>query len=131
MSQEKGGEKIMLETINNYIWNSGLLILLLGTGIFLTLKTKFFQFRRSGFIFKSVRRSLKNSGSSQWKISASALAASMGTGNIVGVTAAIAIGGAGAVFQRGWRSWSCFLDAGVCFFWNDADLCRKCFVNEI
>lgn len=105
MSQEKGGEKIMLETINNYIWNSGLLILLLGTGIFLTLKTKFFQLRRSGFIFKSVRRSLKNSGSSQWKISASALAASMGTGNIVGVTAAIAIGGAGAVF---WMQVSAF-----------------------
>lgn len=88
----------MLETINNYIWNAGLLVLLLGTGIFLTVKTGFFQIRRAGFIMRSIKRSLIQSGSSQWKISASALAASMGTGNIVGVTAALSLGGAGAVF---------------------------------
>lgn len=88
----------MLKVINDYIWNAGLLVLLLGTGIFLTVKTGFFQIRRAGFILRSIRRSLRQSGSSQWKISASALAASMGTGNIVGVTAALALGGAGAVF---------------------------------
>lgn len=88
----------MLETINNYIWNAGLLVLLLGTGIFLTFKTGFFQIRRAGFIIKSIGHSLRKNGSSQWKISASALAASMGTGNIVGVAAALYIGGAGAVF---------------------------------
>lgn len=88
----------MLETINNYIWNAGLLVLLLGTGMFLTIKTRFFQIRRAGFIIKSISHSLRKNGSSQWKISASALAASMGTGNIVGVAAALYIGGAGAVF---------------------------------
>lgn len=88
----------MLETINNYIWNAGLLVLLLGTGIFLTVKTGFFQIRRADFILRSIGRSLRKNGSSQWKISASALAASMGTGNIVGVAAALALGGAGAVF---------------------------------
>lgn len=88
----------MLKVINDYIWNAGLLVLLLGTGMFLTVKTGFFQIRRAGFILRSIRRSLRQSGSSQWKISASALAASMGTGNIVGVTAALALGGAGAVF---------------------------------
>lgn len=88
----------MLEAINNYIWNAGLLVLLLGTGIFLTFKTGFFQIRRAGFIIKSIGHSLRKNGSSQWKISASALAASMGTGNIVGVAAALYIGGAGAVF---------------------------------
>lgn len=88
----------MLKVINDYIWNAGLLVLLLGTGMFLTVKTGFFQIRRAGFILRSIRHSLRQSGSSQWKISASALAASMGTGNIVGVTAALALGGAGAVF---------------------------------
>lgn len=95
----------MLERINAYIWNAGLLTLLLGTGIFLTVKTGFFQLRRAGFIFRSIRKSLKMGGASQWKVSSSALAASMGTGNIVGVTAAIAIGGAGAVF---WMQISAF-----------------------
>ncbi|MGN0630750.1 MAG: alanine/glycine:cation symporter family protein [Ruminococcus sp.] len=88
----------MLKAINDYIWNAGLLVFLLGTGIFLTVKTGFFQIRRAGFILRCIKRSLRQSGSSQWKISASALAASMGTGNIVGVTAALALGGAGAVF---------------------------------
>ncbi len=95
----------MLERINSYIWNAGLLVLLLGTGIFLTVKTKFFQLRHAGYIFRSIKNSLKKGGSSQWKISASALAASMGTGNIVGVTAALAMGGAGAVF---WMQVSAF-----------------------
>ncbi len=91
----------MLETINNYIWNAGLLVLLLGTGVFLTIKTGFFQLRGAGFIFRKIISSLKNDsgkGSSQWRICMSALSASMGTGNIVGVTAALSIGGAGAIF---------------------------------
>ncbi|MGN0584998.1 MAG: alanine/glycine:cation symporter family protein [Ruminococcus sp.] len=96
----------MLERINSYIWNAGLLVLLLGTGTFLTIKTGFFQIRRAGMIFRSIKASLKRSGSSQWKISASALAAAMGTGNIVGVTAALAIGGPGAIF---WMEISAFL----------------------
>lgn len=95
----------MLEMINSYVWNAGLLVLLLGTGIFITVKTGFFQLRHAGYIFKSIRTSLKKSGSSQWKVSSSALAASMGTGNIVGVTAALAMGGAGAVF---WMQVSAF-----------------------
>ncbi|MDD6269661.1 MAG: amino acid carrier protein [Oscillospiraceae bacterium] len=96
----------MLERINSYIWNAGLLVLLLGTGTFLSIKTGFFQIRRAGFIFRSIKASLKQNGSSQWKISASALAAAMGTGNIVGVTAALAIGGPGAIF---WMEISAFL----------------------
>lgn len=91
----------MLETINNYIWNAGLLVLLLGTGVYITVKTGFFQLRGAGYILKKIYASLKGKGSegvSQWRVCMSALAASMGTGNIVGVTAALSIGGAGAIF---------------------------------
>lgn len=92
----------MLERINGYIWNAGLLTLLLGTGVLLTLRTGFFQIRGIGYILKSTFGSLKNDkragGVSQWKICTAALSASMGTGNIVGVTAALSIGGAGAIF---------------------------------
>ncbi|MGN0591901.1 MAG: alanine/glycine:cation symporter family protein [Ruminococcus sp.] len=92
----------MLEKINGYIWNAGLLTLLLGTGILLTLHTRFFQIRGIGYIFKRIFGSLHKGnhgdGVSQWKICTAALSASMGTGNIVGVTAALSIGGAGAVF---------------------------------
>lgn len=98
-----GAERIfMLEQLNGYIWNAGLLTLLLGTGILLTLRTGFFQVRGMGYILKRIFGSLRNGqekdGVSQWKICTAALSASMGTGNIVGVTAALSIGGAGAVF---------------------------------
>lgn len=89
----------MLETINAYIWNSGLLFLLLFTGLIVTIKTGFFQIRGIRLIAGSIKSSLTGGkGLSQWRVCTSALAASMGTGNIAGVIAAIYIGGAGAVF---------------------------------
>ena len=89
----------MLERINGYIWNAGLLFLLLFTGMLVTVKTGFFQLRGIAYISRSIRRSLSSDGGfSQWRVCTSALAASMGTGNIAGVIAAIYIGGPGAVF---------------------------------
>lgn len=89
----------MLERINGCIWNSGLLFLLLFTGVIITVRTGFFQIRGVPHIARNIGRSLKGGGGlSQWRVCTSALAASMGTGNIAGVIAAIYIGGAGAVF---------------------------------
>lgn len=89
----------ILERINAYIWNGGLLFLLLGTGLAVSVKTVFFQLRGIRLIAGSIKASLtKGKGLSQWRVCTSALAASMGTGNIAGVIAAIYTGGAGAVF---------------------------------
>lgn len=90
----------MLEQINQYIWGSGLLVLLLGTGLIISVRTRFFQFFGIPTILRSTfgRLFQKKDGTAQWKTCSAALAAAMGTGNIVGVAVALAAGGAGAVF---------------------------------
>lgn len=96
----------MLNFINNAVWGSPLLFLMLGTGLLYTLKLGFFQIVKFPHIVKSTILSLSNSkngnsksgGVSQFQAATASLAAAMGTGNIVGVAAAITIGGAGAIF---------------------------------
>ena len=102
----------VIETVNSYIngkvWGAFGLILLVGTGIILTCVTKFFQVSHIGMWFKHTLGSLfnkevikhsKEKGSiSPFQALCTALAATVGTGNIAGVAAAICIGGAGAVF---------------------------------
>lgn len=95
--------------INDFVWVKVGLILLMGTGILLTLCTKFFQLHHIGHWWKNTIGSVfkKNSSStkktdkqtiSQFQALCTALAATIGTGNIAGVAAAIVIGGPGAVF---------------------------------
>ncbi len=94
--------------INGVIWGAFGLILLVGTGIIVTCLTKFFQVTNIGLWFKHTIGSLfnkdvikhsKEKGSiSPFQALCTALAATVGTGNIAGVAAAICIGGAGAVF---------------------------------
>ncbi len=83
------------------------LILLIGTGILMTVLTNFFQITRlphwvkktMGGIFKKDAHNKKDAGSvSQFQAMCTALAATIGTGNIAGVSAAIVLGGPGAVF---------------------------------
>ncbi len=105
----------MLETItkingsvNGFVWGMTGLVLLIGTGILLTVLTKFFQVTRLGHWWKETIGSLfdkkvighsKEKGSiSPFQALCTALAATVGTGNIAGVAAAICVGGAGAVF---------------------------------
>lgn len=98
----------MLEKINQYIWNAGLLTLLLGTGFLVTLKTGFFQIRGISRVWKGTfgagnkdskkLNSCKNGTLSQFKVFTASLSAAMGTGNIVGVASALAVGGAGSIF---------------------------------
>lgn len=98
----------MLETINKIVWGDLLLFLLLGTGLLLSIKFRFFQIFKIRHIFKNTILTLFNKKSesttsdkeiiSQFQTFATALAATMGTGNIVGVATALTIGGAGAIF---------------------------------
>ena len=94
--------------VNGVVWGKYGLILLIGTGILMTIVTKVFQVSHIGHWWKNTIGSLFNKsviGHSKEKGSISpfqalctALAATVGTGNIAGVAAAICIGGAGAVF---------------------------------
>ncbi len=94
--------------INGVVWGAFGLLLLIGTGIIVTILTKFFQVSHIGLWFKQTLGSLfkkdvikhsKEKGSiSPFQALCTALAATVGTGNIAGVAAAICIGGAGAVF---------------------------------
>ena len=93
--------------VNGVVWGPIMLILLVGTGIYLTIRTRGLQARRFGFILRSTIGSLfakdkKKSGSEHnltpFQAVSTALAGTVGTGNIAGVTGAIFVGGPGAVF---------------------------------
>ena len=94
--------------VNGIVWGVFGLILLIGTGILVTALTKCFQVSHIGLWFKNTLGSLfkkdvikhtKEKGTiSPFQALCTALAATVGTGNIAGVAAAICIGGAGAVF---------------------------------
>ncbi|MBQ8397555.1 MAG: alanine:cation symporter family protein [Clostridia bacterium] len=94
--------------INHYVWNYGV-FLLIGAGVIMTLCTKVFQISHLKHwwveticqVFKKDSASTKKTDTktiSQWQSLCTALAATVGTGNIAGVAAAIVIGGPGAVF---------------------------------
>ena len=93
--------------INSFVWVKIGLVLLLGTGILMTVMTKFFQISHIGHwwkktivgVFQKDTHNKTGKGSvSQFQALCTALAATIGTGNIAGVSAAIVVGGPGAVF---------------------------------
>lgn len=94
---------VFLEIINRFVWGVPALILILGVGLYLTLRTGFAQiilFPKAVKIFfsKLFNSGTKENGVSSFQALCTALAATVGTGNIVGVAGAIAIGGPGAIF---------------------------------
>ena len=94
----------IVQTINTYLSNYVLIILLIGTGLYFTIRTKFVQVRCFGEGWKrmfkgfSLRGGKQESGMSSFQALATAVAAQVGTGNIVGACGAILIGGPGAIF---------------------------------
>ena len=93
----------ILDAIGGFVWGPWLLIpLLLGTGIFLTIRLRFIQLRKLGpaLDLGLIRRKDDTEGGdiSQFQALTTALAATVGVGNIVGVATAIAVGGPGALF---------------------------------
>ncbi len=88
----------ILSQINSFVWGPPLLVLLFGTHIYLTFRLRFIQ----RYIGKAIKISLKRTSEGEGDIShfgalTTALAATIGTGNIVGVATAVAAGGPGAV----------------------------------
>ena len=84
---------------SGFLWGWPMIVLLLGTHIFLTIRLRFPQRKIFKAIALSVKRDKQATGDvSQFGALATALAATIGTGNIIGVATAIALGGPGAVF---------------------------------
>jgi alanine or glycine:cation symporter, AGCS family len=91
--------------LNGIVWGPPMLILIVGTGVYLTVRTNFLQVGKFGYAMKETLFKLfsKDEISTEGDITpfqalSTALAATIGTGNIAGVATAIAIGGPGAVF---------------------------------
>ncbi len=98
-----------LEKVNGFVWGAPALILILGVGLYLTAYTGFVQIRLFPKAVRSFFRQFRNRGISDgvspYRALCTALAATVGTGNLAGVAGAIAIGGPGAIF---WM-WVCAL----------------------
>ena len=89
-----------LNAIDSFIWGPPLLILLIGTGIMLTVRLRLLQVFRLPRALKLIFTA-KNQGEGDidsFKALCTALAATVGTGNIVGVATAVHAGGPGAIF---------------------------------
>ena len=93
----------VITAIDDFVWGPVMLILLVGTGIFLTIRTRFLTWRNLGYALKSTlskEARTKSHGEgdvSPFSALTTALAATIGTGNIVGVATAMVSGGPGAL----------------------------------
>lgn len=93
-------EKIIGE-VSGFVWGLPLIILLVGTGLYLTIRLTFFSFQQLPYALALVfkKGDVKSKGDiSHFQALMTALAATVGTGNIAGVASAVAVGGPGAVF---------------------------------
>ncbi|SFU47581.1 alanine/glycine:cation symporter family protein [Xenorhabdus koppenhoeferi] len=90
----------LINFINNILWDYVLIYLLLGVGLYFTLRSGFIQLRHFGHMFSVLKNSNKSdsSGISSFQALCTSLAARVGTGNLAGVAIAITAGGPGAVF---------------------------------
>lgn len=93
----------LFKVLSDFVWGPPMLMLLVGTGIYLTLRLLFLQIRLLPLAFKQVFGKHERAKSAKGDISQfgalmTALAATIGTGNIAGVATACALGGPGAVF---------------------------------
>ena len=91
----------ILTPLNNFVWGPVMLVLIVGTGLYLNIMLKFYPFRNWKKAYMCLWEGRKHKGEgeiSPWNALMTAIAADVGTGNIVGVATAIAIGGPGALF---------------------------------
>lgn len=101
----------MLETfekinsaVNGFVWGVPAMVCIIGVGLLLSIRTRFIQFRKFGYTFKVTlgrifhKKEASDGSITPFQAVCTALAATVGTGNIAGVAGAIAIGGPGAVF---------------------------------
>lgn len=104
----------MIDTIYNIIWSPALVVLLVGAGLYFTIRTRCVQVRRFGLMARLLvgEGKGKKQGFSSFQAFCMALSGRVGTGNIVGVATAIALGGPGSVF---WMWTIAFLGASTAF----------------
>lgn len=109
--------------VNNFIWGVPAMICIIGVGLYLSIRTNFLQIRKFPYAMKiTLGRMLKKREASDGALTpfqavCTALAATVGTGNVAGVAGAIAIGGPGAVF---WMWISALL--GMCTKFSEVTL---------
>ena len=106
------------KVLNDFIWGLPAIVCIIGVGLYLAIRTRFLQIRKFGYALKcTIGRIFKKTTASKGSLTpfqavCTALAATVGTGNIAGVAGAIAIGGPGAVF---WMWVSALLGMGTKF----------------
>lgn len=90
----------LFNSLNGVLWGQILVYLLIGTGVYFTVRLGFIQFRHFLHTFTVMRSSRKsdNEGISSFQALSTSLAARVGTGNLAGVAIAITVGGPGAIF---------------------------------
>ena len=104
-------------TIDDFVWGPPLLVLLVGTGIYLTIRLGLLQVLRLPKAFKLIFTEDKGEGDiSSFAALATALAATVGTGNIVGVAS-----------HQNWWTWCPFLDVDCRFLWYGNQIFRRSF----
>ena len=90
--------------INDFIWGVPAMICIIGVGLYLSVRTRFLQIRKFGYAIQTTigrmfrKKEASDGALTPFQAVCTALAATVGTGNIAGVAGAIAIGGPGAVF---------------------------------
>ena len=89
-----------IDFMNGLIWGKVLIYLLIGVGVYFTLRLGFIQFRHFGHMFSVLKKSRKadSAGISSFQALCTSLAARVGTGNLAGVAVALTLGGPGAIF---------------------------------
>ena len=108
----------IVSVINDIVWNPLLVVLLVGAGLYFSFRTRFVQVRRFGLMIRSLFAKAEvdekggRHGISSFEAFCIALSGRVGTGNIVGVATAIALGGPGAVF---WMWIIAFFGASTAF----------------
>lgn len=128
-SQQKGTVKMVEkiasinQVVNGFIWGVPAMICIIGVGLLLSVRTRFIQIRKFGVAMKNTvgkifdKTQAKDGSMSPFQAVCTALAGTVGTGNIAGVAGAIALGGPGAIF---WMWCSAFL--GMCTKFSEVTL---------
>lgn len=121
----------IVSIVNDIIWSPVLVALLVGAGLYFSIRTRFVQVRRFGLMLRSLFAPKAKSGEggksgiSSFEAFCVALSGRVGTGNIVGVATAIALGGPGAIF---WMWVIAFLGASTAFI--ESTLAQKYKFNH-
>lgn len=114
----------IIQSIYNIVWSPALIVLLLGAGLYFTIRTKGVQIRlvpeMLRLLFGKLHSGKNSAGISQFEALCLSLSGRVGTGNIVGVATAIAFGGPGAIF---WMWFIAFIGASTAFV--EATLAQK------